>query len=175
MTSLLTRALISGAGAAATTMITAAITGRTASGSYAAPINATSHIIWGENAARQNSPSLKYTGSGALLNYGGAVFWALFYEALQTKSRARGSALLRSGIISVAAYVTDYHLVSKRFTPGFEKRLSGGFLALIYGAFGIGLCIRDLLPKNMLKIGITRTRSRKRSTLSAHKHRPTVH
>jgi hypothetical protein len=138
--------------------------------------NATSHIIWGESAARQNSPSLKYTGSGALLNYGGGFFWALFYEALQTKSGTQASAFLRSGIISVAAYVTDCHLVSKRFTPGFEKRLSGGFLALIYGAFGIGLCIRDLLPKTALKIGATTRAARRiRSTLSARKSRPTIH
>lgn len=41
--------------------------------------------------------------------------------------------------VAAGAYVTDYYLAPKRFTPGYEKRLSGQSLALIYGALTLGL------------------------------------
>lgn len=145
MTSLVTRALVSGTAASAMAALTTALASRRTSGSYTAPINATSHIVWGEEAAHQSSPSLKYTGTGALLNYGGSIFWALFYERLLGKRPTPGRALLRSGLISTAAYITDYHIVPRRLTPGFEKRLPGRAVAMIYAAFGAGLCLRDLL------------------------------
>jgi hypothetical protein len=37
------------------------------------------------------------------------------------------------------------YLVPKRFTPGFEKRLSGPSLTLIYGALALGLAAGVLL------------------------------
>jgi hypothetical protein len=183
MTSLITRALVSGTAAAAMASIAAAIAGRRNTGSYAAPINATSHIMWGDKAAHQDSASFKYTATGALFNYGGSIFWALLYEGLVGKYPAPGKALTRSALITTAAYVTDYRIVSRRFTPGFEKRLRGRFLALIYGAFGVGLCIRHLLPSSStlkaktskLKTRTTQTARRIRTTLAARKNQPTLH
>lgn len=174
MTSLITRALVSGTTAAALATVAAAVAGRLVTGSYAAPINATSHVAWGEEAAHQNALSIKYTGMGALLNYGGSIFWALFYEGLMGKRHKPAYALLNGGIVSTAAYVTDYYLVPQRFTPGFEKRLPGKCLALIYGAFGAGLCMRDLLTQPVLKTRTMQAARRIRSTLSIQK-KPTVH
>ncbi|HEX5056440.1 MAG TPA: hypothetical protein VFX02_08070 [Gammaproteobacteria bacterium] len=183
MTSFITRALVSGTTAAAMASIVAAIAGRRNAGSYAAPINATSHIVWGDEAGRQDSPSFKYTATGALLNYGGSIFWASLYEGLVGKYPAPGKALARSALITTAAYITDYRIVSRRFTPGFERRLRGKFLALIYGAFGVGLCIRHLLPPSStlkaktskLKARTTQATRRIRTTLSARKNQPTLH
>ncbi|WP_277813122.1 hypothetical protein [Aromatoleum aromaticum] len=39
-------------------------------------------------------------------------------------------------------------MVPKRFTPGYEKRLSGQSLALIYGALALGLAAGALLGKS---------------------------
>ena len=183
MTSLIMRALVSGTTAAAMASIAAAITGRRNAGSYAAPINATSHIVWGDKAARQDSSSFKYTATGALLNYGGSIFWALLYERLIGKYPTPRKALARSALITAAAYIADYRIVPRRFTPGFEKRLRGKFLTLIYGAFGVGLCIRHLLPPastlkaktSKLKTRTTQAARRVRTTLSARKNQPTLH
>jgi hypothetical protein len=49
--------------------------------------------------------------------------------------------------VSAIAYLTDYHLIPRRFTPGFELRLSRRALALAYGAFAVGLSLRDLLHR----------------------------
>ena len=154
MTSLIIRALVSGTIAAATTTIAATLAGRRIAGSYTAPINATSHILWGEAANHENTPSFKYTGAGFLLNQGASVFWAVFYELLAGSMRlSRGRALVSGALVSAAAYVVDYHVVPKRLTPGFEQRLPEKALALIYVALAAGLCIRDLvLPPSKTKV-----------------------
>jgi len=153
--SLFTRALTSGTVSGLATSAVAALAGKRETASYAAPINATSHILWGDEAARHDSASIKYTASGFLLNHLAAVMWAAVHEkwvmpAISRWSATRPSlaplALTMGGLaVSAGAYVTDYYLVPKRFTPGYEKRLSGKSMALIYGALALGLAAGTLL------------------------------
>lgn len=146
MASLFTRALISGTAAGVATALVATLAGRRAAGSYAAPLNATSHVVWGDAAARKNTASLKHTATGFSLNHGACVFWALFYEWFAGPRPAMSRAVTSAAAVAAAAYVTDYHIVPQRLTPGFELRLPGKSLALIYAALALGLCARDLLP-----------------------------
>lgn len=53
--------------------------------------------------------------------------------------------------MAAGAYVTDYYLVPRRFTPGYEKRLSGQALALIYGALALGLAASTMLADRRSK------------------------
>ena len=144
------RALASGTVAGITTAATAAAAGKREDNSYAAPINATSHIVWGDQAAAQDAASLKYTLTGFLLNHAASVFWAMFYEKLFGRRRGLGAKdslvkpLLGAAAVSAGAYLTDYYLVPKRFTPGYEKRLSGQSMAAIYGMLALGLVAYDL-------------------------------
>jgi hypothetical protein len=131
---------------------TAALAGKRETGSYSAPLNATSHILWGDKAAGHSVPSLKYTATGFVLNHAAAIFWAVMYEKLVDARVSRSGttasplrALVDGAVVSAGAYVTDYHLVPSRFTPGFEKRLSGKSLLVIYGALAFGLAARDIL------------------------------
>jgi hypothetical protein len=149
---LLGRALASGTAAALATAAVASWLGRRHAGSSAAPLNATSHVAWGERAARRDGASLKYTGAGFLINYGACIFWALFYEGLGRPGRPRARALRDGALVSAAAYVTDYHLVPRRLTPGFELRLPDRALALIYAALGLGLCARDLVARRRASV-----------------------
>jgi hypothetical protein len=152
----------------------ASLAGKREDDHYAAPLNATSHIIWGDKAARQDKPSLKYTLTGFLLNHASAIFWAFFYEKLLGRSERRerqgedrprnwnegplhdssdtGSPakpmlqpILDAAAVTAGAYITDYYLVPKRFTPGFEKRVSGKSLFAIYVALAVGLAARDVI------------------------------
>lgn len=133
MKSFLKRVMVSGALAGTAAAVAVSAAGRRQTGSYAAPLNATSHIVWGDGAARRNAPSAKYTGTGAFLHYGAALFWAALHESLP------GRASLRAAITALAAYVVDYHVVPRRLTPGFELRVSRGALAGVYGALALGL------------------------------------
>jgi hypothetical protein len=144
------RALVSGGLAAIAVTLVASLAARRASGSAAAALNATSHVLWGERAGRQDAYSAKYTATGFATNYGASIFWALFYEALaRGKRRTPLRALLDGAVISSAAYVTDYHIVPKRLTPGFELRISRAALALVYAALALGLSARDLVSRKL--------------------------
>ena len=116
-----------------------------------APINAISHIAWGEKAATREGPSLKYTVTGLVLNTAAVTGWAGFYELLfgrRADTRDVPGALVGGGITSAVAYITDYHVVPPRFTPGFEKRLSGRSLLVIYATLGLSLGIGALGGRN---------------------------
>jgi hypothetical protein len=132
------RVLVAGTLAGTAAAIAVSIAGRRQAGTYAAPLNATSHIVWGEAAARRNLPSVKYTAVGTLLHYGAAMLWAGVYEALP------GRAPLRAAATAASAYVVDYHVVPRRLTPGFEMRVSPGALTLVYGALALGLWASSL-------------------------------
>ena len=160
--SVLSRAVKSGTISGLATAAVASLAGKRENGSYAAPLNATSHIIWGDKAAKQDQASVKYTLTGFLLNHGSAIFWASFYEKLAAghgNGRGEGrmsspgpaggrhamNPLCRAAAVVAAAYVIDYHVIPKRFTPGFEKRLSGKSMAMIFLTLAAGLAARDLV------------------------------
>ena len=85
-----------------------------------------------------------------LLNAGACVFWATFYERYFGRAADRGdvsTALAGGGIVAAAAYVTDYHLVPKRLSPGWEHRLSGRSLVATYAVLALSLRLRGLLAK----------------------------
>jgi len=124
-------------------LIAAAIGGRTEGGRGQAlrPVHAVSHIAWNDapESHRGNEPHNALLGTA--LHQGACVFWAVFFEALfgRRAKRSTAAALVGGATISTAAYVTDYHIVSKRFTPGFEAHLSPRSLFGIYFALAIGL------------------------------------
>lgn len=171
--SVLGRAVVSGTIGGLAAAAAASLAGKREDDHYAAPLNATSHIIWGDKAARQDKPSLKYTLTGFLLNHASAIFWAFFYEKLLGRSERRprnwnegslddssdtGSPakpmlqpILDAAAVTAGAYITDYYLVPKRFTPGFEKRVSGKSLFGIYVALAVGLAARDVIKAGKLR------------------------
>ena len=131
---------------AATTLAVAAL-GKVEDDNAIAPLNAVSHIVFGDRAAKANRASWKYTFTGLLLNWAAVTSWAAMYEYFFGRAAKAGrvnDALLGGAVISGIAYVTDYHVVPKRLTPGFEKRLSNGSLFAVYAALALGLAIGGL-------------------------------
>ena len=131
--------------AATTTAIAAC--GAVENGEPAAALNAVSHMVWGEKAARQDGVSIRYTLAGAALNAGAMVAWAAFHQFVWRhghQSRARG-ALVRGAATAGIAYVVDYCVVPARLTPGFEKRLSNRSLFAIYVALAFSLAAGECL------------------------------
>jgi hypothetical protein len=145
------KAVQSGAFAAGATAACAALAGARDSGSAVAPINATSHIAWGESAGNVASVDAKHTLLGGVLHVGACVFWATFYEKYFARAAERGEvgkALFGGGVVAAAAYVTDYHIVPKRLTPGWEYRISRRSLAAVYTALALSLPLRGLLRRH---------------------------
>ncbi|WP_232429409.1 hypothetical protein [Noviherbaspirillum autotrophicum] len=152
--SLIGKMLSSGAIAGFTTALAASLAGKREAGSYAAPLNATSHVFWGDEAAQHDEASAKYTLTGVATNVASATFWAAIYEKLFGQQSGTEQSLLKPVLgalaVTAGAYVTDYYLVPKRLTPGYELRLSGKSLAAIYGALAVGLAAGGLMSRRSL-------------------------
>jgi hypothetical protein len=141
-------ALITGSIASVATAATAAACGARDSGSAIAPINATSHMMWGPEAAEVRTVTARHTLPGLALNEGAGIFWATLYERVFGEAADNGDtgrAIAGGVAVAALAYVTDYHLVPKRLTPGWEMRISGRSLALVYAALALALPLRGLL------------------------------
>lgn len=131
------------AGAAATALTTATILclGKERDASAWAPMNAVSHIAYGDEAALHTELSTAYTGLGTALNTAAMFSWAAVYAGVMKALPKRDlpSAIAAGAAVSAAAYVVDYYVVPKRLTPGFEKRLDGRSLFWIYSSLAAGL------------------------------------
>ena len=129
----LRNALIAGSIVSVFTIAAVALRGRADSGSAVAPINATTHVVYGPEAGDIEAPDLGHTLPGLAINAGASVLWATVYERLFGGARqpgAVGKSLLGGGVVAALAYLVDYHLVPKRLTPGWEERVSGRSLAV---------------------------------------------
>lgn len=133
------RILASSAAATAATTVVIAALGKLQCGSAAAPLNATSHIVWGEEAKGRDGTDVRHTLVGALLNAAAMVSWASVQHLFLPRPRTRLGSVAAGAIVAGLAYVTDYYLVPKRFTPGFEARLSRAGLATVYVALAAAL------------------------------------
>lgn len=146
----LVHTLATAAPASAATTAVVSLCGEAEERNAVAPLNAVSHILWGDSAARQDDLSLKHTATGVALNTLAITSWAGVYEAIFGGRARRGSnrAALFGGIATSAlAYVTDYYVVPRRFTPGFEKRLSPLSMFTVYATLALSLPIASILGR----------------------------
>ena len=130
-----------GSGATALTTATILCLGQERDSSMWAPLNAVSHITFGDEAATHTELSAKYTGTGAALNTAAVFSWAAMHAGVMRALPRQDlpSAIGAGAAVAAVAYVVDYHVVPRRLTPGFEKRLSGRSLFWIYSALAAGL------------------------------------
>lgn len=136
------RGLLSGGSASVLSTVALAAMGKRETGSTFAPTNAVSHWIFGDKAARHDEPSLRYTLTGYVIHHVSATFWAVLFERFmggRLDKKNVPTTLAASAAASAVACFTDYQLTPSRLHPGYEKRLSSPALALVYGAFAIGL------------------------------------
>jgi len=145
---LFTRSLETSGPASMATTAVVSLCGKLEEGNSVAPINAISHILWGDRAAREDDVTLKHTAAGVALNTLAITSWAAVYELAFGRAARQGEiAKAMLGGISVAAlaYVTDYYVVPRRLTPGFEKRLGSKSMLAVYATLGLTLPLASLI------------------------------
>jgi hypothetical protein len=147
--SLFADALLTGAITAVATFALPALLRARRGEPVAAAFNAESHVLWGDEAARHDEVTARYTGVGAATHFGACVFWSAIYEALLGDPAATTPRQDFAGAaaVSAGAYVVDYHLVPKRFTPGFEMRFSAGDMIAFFATLAATLPLRRLLAR----------------------------
>lgn len=133
----------SGALVAVATTLAVAARGRRR-GSALAPVNATSHVLWGDAAADETRFTGRHTVPGVLINAGACAFWAAIYEWAFGRRASAAARALGGPVVAGIAYVTDYHLVPRRLTPGWELRLTNADLGVVYAALAVALPMRAL-------------------------------
>ena len=141
-------AALTGSAASLLSAAVLAVRGRREIGRAAAPIDAVSHWVHGEEAYRHDEGNLRHTAVGFGIHHASSLFWALLYARLLKGSSSRRSParpwLLAAGVTGLAA-VTDLRLVPERLTPGFQHRLRPSSVALTYVGFGLGLALAGAL------------------------------
>ncbi|MFL9711420.1 hypothetical protein [Methylobacillus sp. Pita1] len=147
------RGLSTGTYASVSSALALAICGKLENGAYAAPINAISHWVWGDDAARHDGADVTHTVLGYTIHHASATFWALIYEHA-TRSRQEGNALqlyADAAVIAALACYVDYHLTPRSLRPGYEMRLSRLSLLAVYAAFAFGLARQKLARHRLQK------------------------
>ena len=143
----LARTIATGSFAGLATTAAVALSGNRKVGSGIAPINATSHVLWGDEAGATDAVDVKHTLPGLLINGGAGIFWAFVHELLLQRMQRpdRASAVASGAAVAALAYVVDYHLIPRRLTPGWELPLSRRSVALGFVALGLSLGVAALL------------------------------
>ena len=139
------RVLISGAAASIASALAAALCSRIENRHAARAMNAVAHIYDGGRPPAHDGPGGRNTALGFAIHTGAALWWALFFEGLPARRRNLRSA----AAVSALAYVVDYHVVHRRFRPGFEQHLSGRSLAAIYASLGAGFALAGALNRRL--------------------------
>lgn len=134
------RLLLSAAFATVATTLTSLFLGKRHAKSAAAPLSAASHIIWGPRAFKVKRFDVKHTLVGGLVHTVAMGFWAGVLELIvRPRKYSPVEAIGYAGAVTAAAWLTDYALVPRRLTPGFEAHLDGRGLLHLYAALAAGL------------------------------------
>ncbi|WP_310005272.1 hypothetical protein [Caballeronia sp. LZ043] len=72
------------------------------------------------------------------------MFWGALFESLCGRRSRPAGIVSAAAATALIAYVVDYHVVPKRFTPGFEAHVSTRSLAMAYVALAAGFAIAAL-------------------------------
>lgn len=134
--------LVPGALAGVAVVTAIMLAGRKDAGSAVAPVNATSHVLWGDEAAAVDRVTWRHTLPGLLINLGSAVWWAFILEKVFGHAIDRGGKhrALAAGVATAGlAYLIDYHVLPKRLTPGWETRIKERSLYASLRTMGAGL------------------------------------
>jgi len=146
---LIGRTLASGLVAATTSTVAAAICSRIENRHAARPLNAVAHIYDGGEPPGRDGPGGRNTAIGVALHTGASVWWAFFFEAIFGRRARRSTPVAVAGasLTAAAAYLVDYHVVSRRFQPGFEAHLTGRSMVAIYAALAAGFALSARLGR----------------------------
>jgi hypothetical protein len=117
------------------------------SGSPWAPFNAICHMTDGDDREFGDDFHPRDTMLGMALNVSALLSWAVLYRMALRVSKLRRS-ILTGAALALAAYIVDYYVVPKRFTPGIEKKLSWKSIAGAYCALALSLAIRPAVAND---------------------------
>ncbi len=161
-------AAVSGSVASVASSVALALLARANGLSPLRPVNATSHWLHGDGAARFEGADLAHTAVGTATHHAATLFWAVIFEAWLGRRRLSAPGMLRHAMaLSALAAAVDYGATPHRFTPGWELVLRPRDMAAAYVAMGLGLAAGSLAVRGTPGSGATPGRRRPRVALSS--------
>ena len=107
-----------------------------------APVNASSHWLWGDKAGRQTEADLEHTGIGGATNICAGLMWGGLLGAHFQRRRPTSVGIVRDGaVMGAIAGLLDYGLLPRRLSPGWELVLSGRSVVLGMASMAAGAVI----------------------------------
>lgn len=148
-------ALITGSVASVVTALALGLLARAEGRSGVQPLNATSHWLHGDDAARVQKADVAHTGVGCATHHASAMFWAAQLEAwLQASPPQSPTALVgRAAAVSALAAVVDYAIAPKRLTPGWEHVLSKPSMVGAFASLALGLAAGATVSRSLRSTG----------------------
>ena len=140
LTRSVTRGLQTGFVLAAATNAAIMLASDKENGSPWAALNSVAHIVDGDRKEQPTAYSPRESWLGIAVNGTAMCAWGVIYEGalLVTKTK---SSVLTALTGAIVAYLIDYKVVPKQFTPGIEKRLSHKSVLIAYAALALGLAL----------------------------------
>lgn len=138
---------VSGAVASLLSTVVLLLAGARQNRAPAAPVNAISHWVWDRPALAADGATARHTLAGYLIHHAASVWWATLHaKAWGTRPRAKrpGPALAGAVAAATVACFVDLVVTPRRFTPGFEHRLSPQALLGVYACFALGLALGSM-------------------------------
>lgn len=125
------------------------VLGRRGARSAVAPINASSHVLYGEKAGDVDSIDVSHTVVGSVINYGASIFWALPFTwwLYQKRNRSASQITLAAATTATVAGVVDYGLLPRRLSPGWEHAVPPHSVAVTFGSLAVGLALGALATR----------------------------
>lgn len=116
-----------------------------------APLDAVSHIAWGDRAFAREELDVRHTLVGFLLSLGAVAGWSALHALVVGRPMRTRFAIpleLASGAaVAATAYVVDFKILPERFTPGFEWKLPRKPLRRLYVILAASLAAGSLLVR----------------------------
>ena len=147
-TNVLRAATISGTAASLSSTVALALLARAGGRSPWQPLNATSHWLHGDRAARVGRADIAHTAVGYATHHAATLFWSTIFEAWLGDRRPAPLPMLQYAMaMSAIAAAVDYTATPHRFTPGWELVLPKRDMAAAYVAMGLGLAAGSLVAR----------------------------
>lgn len=139
-----------GTGAALGSVAAIALLAKSDSKPALAPVNASSHWLWGDEAGARHAPDLAHTGVGAATNLGAGLMWGgLLGAHLARKKRAPYEIVRDGAVMGAVAGLLDYGLLPRRLSPGWELTLSSRSVVLGMAGMAAGAILGGLLARSL--------------------------
>jgi hypothetical protein len=111
-------------------------------------INNVSHIVDGDDVTYGDQFLPRESAIGVGINAVAMGTWALIYTGLFRSFRFPKS-LAPAIALTIGAYITDYYIVPKQYTPGIEKKISRNAIYTIYGVMALTLALAPLWKRRV--------------------------